>query len=108
MNNNVCYEGRIDRQIMYVFSVHRSNNYISMTYAKYAGILNCDIPVYHKFRDTNDVRLVKKICADDANSEDRNFLAQYKDFEFYDMHERSSKLIEDTDKFIKELKSKTK
>ncbi len=105
LNNKNCYEGRVNGEIWYDLTIHETNNYISLTYAKYAGIDQSEVPVYYKFKDTNNIRAVKKICDQDANSDMPGVLAQYKDVEFYDLTERSSKLIADTEKLIKELQS---
>ena len=104
LNNKTCYEGRVDGEIWYDFTVYESGNYISLTYTKYAGLDNSDVPVYYKFKDTNDVRAVKKICEQDANSDNASVLLPYMDAEYYELSVSTSKLIADTNEMIKQLK----
>lgn len=105
MDGRTCYEGRVDGMIWYDFAVHSGTKCIRLTYAKYAGIANSDVPVYYKFNDTVDVRFVKKLCASDANSKE-NLLLPYRDTELDKMSENFVNVMESTRKLLDKYKDK--
>jgi hypothetical protein len=107
-DSRTCYEGRVNGEIWYNLTIHETNNYIALIYSKYAGIDQSEVPVYYKFKDTNNIRAVKKICDQDANSDKPGVLTPYRDVELYDLSERVSKVLDDTDKLIKKIKSQSR
>lgn len=102
-DSRTCYDGRVNGELWYSFTIYETDNCIRLIYSKYAGIDQSEVPVYYKFKDTNNIRAIKKICDQDANSDKPGVLAQYKDVEFYDLSERASMIIAETDKLIKRL-----
>lgn len=104
LDNRKCYEGRVNGEIWYDFTVYRTNKHINLTYSRYAGLPDNDRPIYYKFRDTNDVQFVKSMCFEDANGNDKA-LIKYRDTELYELHERTSKVMADANDIIKRLRA---